>query len=250
VINFSALSNTNLLGKISRYPLRILPGTMTVPILQGPLRGKKWIVGSQRHAFWLGSYEPHMQKLIAREGKAGGVFYDVGANVGFYSLLASILVGPGNVFAFEPLPANVAYLHRHLALNAVKNVEVLELAICDRVGSSCFEQEGMGPMGAMGRLQANGSLRVATATLDSLLQEQRIAPPSYIKMDIEGAELKALIGAELCFHRHKPVLFLATHGTSVHKECCDLLRSWNYELSVVGQASQDRAEVLCRPSKS
>jgi FkbM family methyltransferase len=246
VIDFSALPNTNLLGKISRYPLRILPGTMTVPILQGPLRGRKWIVGSQRHAFWLGSYEASMQKLIAREVKPDAVFYDVGANVGFYSLLASMLVGKGKVFAFEPLPANVAYVYKHLALNAAKNVEVFELAICDQVGTAFFEQEGTG---AMGRLQDQGSLRVATATLDSLLQEQKLAPPDYIKMDIEGAEAKALAGAMLCFQRFKPVLFLATHGREIHKECCDLLRSWNYELSVVGQASQDRAEVLCRPAR-
>jgi FkbM family methyltransferase len=247
VIDFSALPNTNLLGKISRYPLRILPGTMTVPILQGPLRGKKWIVGSQRHAFWLGSYEASMQKLIAREVRPDAVFYDVGANVGFYSLLASILVGSGRVFAFEPLPANVAYLYKHLALNAAKNVEVFELAICDQGGTAFFEQEGTG---AMGRLQDKGSLRVATGTLDSLVQEQKLAPPDYIKMDIEGAETKALVGAMLCFQRFKPVLFLATHGREIHKECCDLLRSWNYELSVVGQASQDRAEVLCRPARS
>ncbi len=217
---------------------------MVVPILQGPLRGRKWIVGSQRHAFWLGSYEPHMQKVIAQVVKPGGVFYDVGANVGFYSLLASALVGPGKVIAFEPLPANVAFLYRHLRLNAIKNVEVFELAICDQVGSSPFEQEGTG---AMGRLQAEGSLRVATATLDSLLQEQKIAPPNYIKMDIEGAELKALTGAQGCFRRHKPVLFLATHGSEVHKECCDLLRSWNYELRVIGQAEEGRAEILASP---
>jgi FkbM family methyltransferase len=247
VINFSALPSANLLGKISRYPLRILPGAMTVPILQGPLRGKKWIVGSQRHAFWLGIYEPHMQKLIAREVTPDAVFYDVGANVGFYSLLASVLVGQGKVFAFEPLPTNVAYLHRHLNLNAVKNVEVLEIAICDQVGSSSFEREGTG---AMGRLEAQGSLRVATATLDSLLQEQRIAPPRYIKMDIEGAEPKALMGAASCFQKYKPVLFLATHGREVHNECCELLRSWRYELRVVEQSSQERAEVFCRPSST
>jgi FkbM family methyltransferase len=235
--------STNLLGRISRYPLRILPGKMAVPILQGPLKGKKWIIGSQRHAFWLGIYEPHMQKLISEEVKSDAVFYDVGANVGFYSLLASILVGPGKVFAFEPLPSNVSYLHKHLTLNAVKNVEVLELAICDLMGVASFELEGTG---AMGRLQEKGTLRVTTAGLDSLLQEQRIAPPDYIKMDIEGAECKALVGAKLCFQKYKPVLFLATHGREVHKECCDLLRSWNYELQVVGQASQDRAEVLCR----
>jgi FkbM family methyltransferase len=245
VIDFSALPSTNLLGKISRYPLRVLPGAMAVPILQGPLRGKKWIVGSQRHAFWLGSYETHMQKLIAREVKPDSVFYDVGANVGFYTLLASILVGPGKVFAFEPLPANVAYLHKHLALNAAENVKVFELAICNQVGVAFFEQE---ETGAMGRLQEKGGLRVFTATLDSLLEERRLPPPNYIKMDIEGAETKALAGAVLCFQRFRPTLFLATHGRQIHQECCDLLRSWNYELSIVGQASQDRAEVLCRPS--
>jgi FkbM family methyltransferase len=247
VMNFSALPGTKLLGRVSRYPLRLLPGTMTVPILQGPLRGKKWIVGSQRNAFWLGSYEPHMQKLIEQEVKPDTVFFDVGANVGFYSLLASTLVGPGKVLAFEPLPGNIAYLERHLMLNAVGNVEVFELAICDEVGAAFFEQE---ETGAMGRLQDKGSLRVATATLDSLLQEQKIAPPNYIKMDIEGAEPRALIGAEFCFQRHKPVLFLATHGREVHQECCDLLRSWNYELRVVGPVSQDRAEVFCKPPKS
>lgn len=244
LINFSAVSNTKLLGKISRYPLRILPGTMTVPILQGPLRGKRWIIGSQRHAFWLGSYEPHMQKLIAQELKPGGVFYDVGANVGFYSLLGSLLVRSGKVFAFEPLPSNVAYLYKHLVLNSVANVEVFELAICDSVGASFFQQEGTG---AMGHLHADGSLRVNTATLDSLLQQQRIAPPDYIKMDIEGAEPKALLGAKLCFQKHRPVVFLATHGKEVHKECWDILRSWNFDLRVVEQMSEDRAEIVCRP---
>src|SRR5256885_2015501 len=123
LINLSVLPNTTFIGKICRYPLRIIPRTMTVPILQGPLKGKKWIVGSQRHAFWVGSYEPHMQHLIAREVKPGQIFYDVGANVGFYTLLASVLVGPGRVFAFEPLPANIGYLRQHLALNAAQNVE-------------------------------------------------------------------------------------------------------------------------------
>lgn len=217
---------------------------MIAPVLQGPLRGKKWIVGSQRHAFWLGSYEPHMQKLIARAVKPGECFYDVGANVGFYSLLASTLVGSGKVFAFEPLPANINYLRKHLALNALENVVVFEVAICDRIGSSFFQREGTG---AMGRLQANGDLRVTTTTLDSLLQEQKIAPPNHIKMDIEGAELKALLGAETCLRRHQPLLFLATHGDEIQRECCRLLQSWNFKISVVGQPSKDRAEILAGP---
>ena len=101
MIDFSAVGPDTFAGKVVRFPFRLLPRGMTVPILQGPLRGKKWILGSQRHAFWLGSYEPHIQRLMVQELKKGSTFYDIGANVGFYSLLASFLVAPGKVFAFE-----------------------------------------------------------------------------------------------------------------------------------------------------
>ena len=215
-----------------------------MPILQGPLRGKKWIVGSQRHAFWLGAYEPHMQRLIEREVRAGTIVYDVGANVGFYTLLAAHLTVTGKVFAFEPLPANVAYLNKHLDLNLIKNVTVFDVAISDHVGWSSFAQEGTG---AMGRLQDRGSLRVATTTLDALLQEEKIAPPNYIKMDIEGEEIKALAGAQVCFRENRPILFLAIHGNSVQRACCEVLRSWHYDISVIEQSSPERAELLCRP---
>ena len=144
-----------------------------------------------------------------REVERGSVFYDVGANVGFYSLLASFLVDPGMVFAFEPLPINIRYLQQHLKLNRVKNVEIFEMAICDQRGTSFFQAE---ETGAMGRLQTTGSFQVTTSTLDALIHEQKIAPPNCIKMDIEGGECKALVGAKECFRKHKPKLFLATHG--------------------------------------
>jgi FkbM family methyltransferase len=243
LVDLSSLPSTSLAGKIARYPLKLLPRGMVVPILQGPLKGKKWIVGSQRHAFWLGSYEPHLQKLIAREVEQSGEFYDIGANVGFYSLLASTLIKDGQVFAFEPLPANVGYLRRHLELNGIRNVQVLEVAISDRVGTSFFQEE---ETGAMGRLEAGGNRRVATDTLDSLIRTQQLAPPRYIKMDIEGEELKALLGARACFERYKPKLFLATHGKEVHEECCRLLQSWSFEVRLIGSPGEDRAEILAR----
>jgi FkbM family methyltransferase len=244
LLNLAALSNTSILGRLSRYPLRILPQSLVVPILQGPARGKRWIVGAQRHAFWLGSYEPEMQKTIANSVTSGSVFYDIGANVGFYSLLASGLVRDGRVFSFEPLPTNVEYLRKHLALNAAENVDVMELAISNEVGPAFFRKE---KTGAMGRLEETGSATVFTSTIDHLLQENRIAPPSYIKMDIEGAELRALLGARNCFMVHKPTLFLATHSRELTRECSDLLRQWRFELSHIGLPGEDRAEVLARP---
>jgi FkbM family methyltransferase len=244
LIKFSAVRPGTLAGRIVRYPFRILPRGLTMPILQGPLRGKKWIVGAHLHGCWLGSYECEMQIRVAREIKRGGVFYDVGANVGFYSLLAALLTDPARVYAFEPLPANVAYLRRHLELNGIRNVNVFELAISDSPGTALFEVE---QTRAMGRLGTDGKLRVQTATLDALLREEQIAPPDCVKMDVEGTEFRALLGARECFARHRPKLFLATHGRDVHDDCCRLLASWQYECQYMTRESPDRAELFAYP---
>jgi FkbM family methyltransferase len=167
--------------------------------------------------------------------------------VGFYSLLASVLVGHGKVFAFEPLPANIRYLNTHLVINGVRNVQVLELAVCDKVGESFFLEE---ETRSMGHLQVEGGLRVRTTTLDSLIQAQKIDPPDYIKMDIEGAELLALRGANETFRRYRPILFLATHGREVHHQCCQLLESWGYDCRVLeGGPPEDRGEVIAEPRR-
>jgi len=241
LINFSAVRPETLAGKIVRYPFRVLPRDIVVPILQGPLRGKKWIVGSHLHGCWLGSYEWEMQKGMAREIKPGTTFYDIGANVGFYSLLASELVGSGRVYAMEPLAANIAYLRRHLELNRVHNVEVMEMAISDEVGKLAFEPEGTR---AMGRIGTGGSALVESSTLNFLLEEGRIAPPDCIKMDIEGAEYRALGAARECFARYRPKLFLALHGREVHENCCRLLSSWRYDYQYMSRESEERAELF------
>jgi FkbM family methyltransferase len=247
MIDLSVVRPDTFVGRVIRFPLRLLPSGMTVPILQGPLRGKKWISGSQRHAFWLGGYERHLQGHIARALRKGSTFYDIGANVGFYSLLASFLIDPGTVFAFEPLPRNVGYLQRHLVLNGVRNVKVLEMAISDEIGTAKFQTE---QTGAMGQLNAAGDLCVKMSTLDALLQSGEISPPDYIKMDIEGAEFGALVGAKRCFEEYKPELFLATHGEQVHKNCIQLLRAWNYEVKLVEMQSTDRGELVATPQSS
>ena len=215
-----------------------------MPILRGQLRGAKWIIESQRHACWLGIYETEFQDVVAREVKPGAVFYDVGANVGFYTLLASALVGPGKVFAFEPVPTNVYYLKRHLELNRIKNVELFEAAVSDQTGTLSFLEE---ETRAMGRLQPGGNCTVQSVTLDSLFQQGEIAPPDFIKMDIEGAEYRALQGTRQVFHDFHPVLFLATHGKDVHGDCCRLLKSWKYEFEPLGKSeSEERAEVIAK----
>jgi hypothetical protein len=73
-----------------------------------------------------------------------------------------------------------------------------------------------------------------------------MAPPDFIKMDIEGAELSALRGASFIFQRYRPVLFLATHGRDIERECRKLLELWDYEIEEIGMDSSDRKELLAK----
>src|SRR5262245_27460113 len=95
------------LGRVIRAPLRLIPKQAVVPSLQGPLSGKRWIVGSGIHRMWLGSYEPSKMGLAAQCVRSGDTVFDIGAHVGIYTLLFSDRVGPtGRVIAFEPAPQN------------------------------------------------------------------------------------------------------------------------------------------------
>ena len=106
MINFSAISDSTFVGMALRLPLRLIPRRAVVRILQGPLRGKRWIVGSSDHGCWLGSYEAAKLKKITELVRPGMVCWDVGANAGLYTLLFAELVGrAGRVFAFEPFLA-------------------------------------------------------------------------------------------------------------------------------------------------
>jgi FkbM family methyltransferase len=232
------------MGRILRYPLRLLPPTLAIPIVTGRLRGKRWIVGSSLHRCWMGVYESEKQQSITRTVQPNTVFYDVGANVGFYTLLGSLLVGAGKVFAFEPLLHNLKYLRQHLALNHIQNVEVLEVAVSDENGAALFEVEATG---SMGHLSHGGTVKVQTAAIDSLLEQGKILPPDYIKMDIEGAELAALRGAQRCIQQYRPQICLATHGREMHSQCCRLLERWGFECQILELTVDGFGEVIAIP---
>jgi hypothetical protein len=118
MIDFSKISKKSLIGKFLRRILKLIPPNSVLPILQGKLRGTKWIIGSGVFSYQLGCYEAEKQKAFIKQVKSGDVFYDIGAHIGFYTLLASKLIGDrGRVYAFEPLPRNIFYLKKHISLN-------------------------------------------------------------------------------------------------------------------------------------
>ncbi len=247
MLNFSGLSRDGALGRLARLPLAFIPRSTVLRILQGRLKGLRWVVGAGTHGCWLGSYEFPKQQRFAAELKKGQVVYDVGANVGFYSLLAACCVGSsGRVFAFEPVPENLVYLRRHVALNALAQVMVHPFAVSDAAVSLRFTR---GENRSTGHLTIDGDLEVRGITLDDFVFSGGNPPPHIIKIDVEGAELAVLRGAQRVLETHRPLLFLATHGLALHRDCCDLLRASGYQLeSVTGGAVEQTDELLCRPS--
>ena len=86
---------------------------LSLPILKGPLKGKRWLVAT-RINFFLGTYEVEQTEAFVKTVVENDVVYDCGAHYGYYTLLASTLAKNGKVFAFEPSPANLVRLRRSL----------------------------------------------------------------------------------------------------------------------------------------
>ena len=216
-------------------------------LLHGPLRGQWWIVGRANHGCWLGSYGFAKQRRFAELVKPGAVVYDIGAHVGFYTLLAATRVGPrGRVVAFEPLPRNLAFLRMHVSMNGMTNVVIQAVAVADHHGIQRFD-DSAGP--SEGHLAAEGSLVVECVTLDELVASGEIPPPDLIKIDVEGAELMVLRAGEATIRTHKPIIFLATHGADVHAPCCAWLEDVGYRLTNLdGESIHACSELLALPA--
>lgn len=141
--------------------------------------------------------------------KPGDCFVDAGANIGFYSIAASALVGTdGRVVAIEMMPETARILHRHVELNGAYNVEVVERALTAAVDERirAFEVNGKsGQATVNGAGQSGAAIEVITTTLDEALAG--IGPIRLIKMDIEGAERVALEGAKAVLDRTEAVIF-------------------------------------------
>lgn len=139
--------------------------------------------------------EPAVEQAIRDLLRPGDTFVDAGSNIGFYTILAAQIVGEnGVVIACEMMPETAAILRGHVTLNDTAKVTVFEGALSDTSGEIIYASHPDGKHGqaSIARLHAGPQLAVQTRTLESILESTECV--RVIKMDLEGAELKALIG--------------------------------------------------------
>jgi len=235
-----------MIARAARRLLRLLPPGTVVRVLRGPLRGFRWVVGTAPHGAWLGRLEPASLALFAGAIAPGATVWDIGANVGLFTLAAARAAGPGGrIVAFEPFPDNVAALKRHLRLNAITNVQVVEAAVGREAGRA---RMAAGDSLSEARVAADGAVDVPVVALDGWVDAGGAHPPSVVKIDVEGAELDVLSGAGAAL-AHRPVILLSVHSADLAVRCLAWLTAAGYRVEGVGgEPPRDTSEWVARPA--
>ena len=189
------------------------------------------------------AYEPHVTRQVAARLRPGMAFVDLGANCGYFSLLAAS--SGARVHAFEPGARNLWLLRRNAALNGF-DIDIHPHAVAGREELVAYDPiEGNGAISALGDgFPAEGQQVLRTVTLDGALGGRRV---DAIKMDVEGAEGLVLDGAEAVL-AHRPTLFAelapaslgAVSGTSA-ASFLERLERMGYRLAIVPKNGADPA---------
>lgn len=150
------------------------------------------------HEMTAGTYESGTVRVLEDLIKPGMVVVDVGAHIGFFTLLAAKKVGPaGKVYAFEPNPLSYALLVDNIALNGYQNAVAVQKALSNRTGSAALflnQRDSMVSSLYQTKPVTLSKVRVQTVTLDAFLDEKGWPPVHVVKMDVEGSELDVLQG--------------------------------------------------------
>jgi FkbM family methyltransferase len=154
----------------------------------------------------LQDYEP--VSWVAPE--RGGIFLDVGAHIGWYTIRAARAVGQsGRVIALEPAASNRNQLERNLELNKMANYTIVPLAAWSKAGPVRWSPSHVSVWNKVD--ESGGTEKLEAVALDDLVSKLSLPQVDWIKMDIEGAETEALRGAATILRKFHPVLFIEVH---------------------------------------
>ena len=233
-------------------------------IATGRAAGLK-IAAQHARAFAGGTYEKPIQDAIADNLAAGDVFYDIGANVGFFSLIAARRVGDrGRVYAFEPVPQNAAAIKRSATLNQFQVIEVFAVAVAAETGQSELLLArcpgGASLASADTPPDLVGKMTVNVVNVDGVIEERGLAAPTLVKIDVEGAEIDVLRGMAHTLRDCRPTIIYEIDDESLSGlekkavEIAEFLKGFTYELTVLPEAynipNWHIRHVLATPSQS
>lgn len=194
----------------------------------------------QRKIYFYQEYhERYEARLIQTVLRPGDSFWDVGANIGYFALLAATVVGAtGCVVAFEPGQQAFQRFQENITLNHFDQITAVPLAASDRQGTSrLYRRPDQADTGA--NLFQGGERHqweeISTISLDAFFKQHSYPPPQFLKIDVEGAELAVLQGAAAILTDHTPLLLLEMEEKTLgpaglsKQDIVDFLRPWGYQ---------------------
>ncbi|KKD39569.1 FkbM family methyltransferase [Limnoraphis robusta] len=178
---------------------------------QGVGTGLKFNPDDSNRDYATGAYELPIQTALAKYLKPNSVFYDIGANIGFFTVIAARLVGEsGQVYAFEPVPENADRIRQNAEINQFSHVTVFEKAVSANPGTAellLAHHSGGATLSTAGTPpDLRGKMDVELVSIDDLIAQGQIKPPSLVKIDVEGAEIAVLQGMVQTLKQFQPLL--------------------------------------------
>ena len=177
--------------------------------------------------------EPQVQNALVEHLRPGMTFYDLGANIGFFSLMAARLVGPqGRVVSFEADPEIADRLRENLARNQFTCAHVEQKAVWSEPSTVAFERvdPNTSPDRGLGHVSPNGSAP-GTIAVEAVSLDQYTAshpPPDFLKCDVEGAEVAVFQGATRLFYGKRPIFLVEMHSPENHRALLDQFTGHGY----------------------
>ena len=164
----------------------------------------------QQQLFWYGYYEKTLGDLLKRILQPGDVFLDIGANIGYFSLLAANKEPTSKIFSFEPVKNLLQKLEKNISVNNFRNITAVNAAISDTIEEkelfvSAADNSGMSSFHPPENYSGTKE-KVKVVTIDSWFKTAGLSKIDLIKLDIEGSELAALKGMQEVLQIFKPVV--------------------------------------------
>ena len=205
--------------------------------LRFQLRLDDWI---QENIFFLDEYEHEESEFLKRNLKESDVVVDIGANIGYHSLLAASLVGgSGQIYSFEPLEENFRSFLRNIKLNSFDNVHAFNLGVSDKPKILNLylnsEKGNMGMASEFGETNNHLHQTIEAIDMDTFFKKHPVQKIDVIKIDIEGGEYPALLGMKNTLDRFSPYILIELDDAIINKtpyskkDIVDFLIDLNYQ---------------------
>ena len=205
-------------------------------------RYRMWYTWQSAEHMVLGASEPEVAELLRREITPGNVCIDVGAHAGYFAIHMACLAGKrGSMVAFEPVPVNFDILQKNIALNSLANVRLEPMGVSAHAGTLQFTLDSHQEFPKTGTITGHASggrlkvMDVPTCTLDSYFAETGRVP-DLLLIDVEGAKLDVLKGAEAILKTGRPRLLIELHDwdSSKRDEASEFLSTLGYQRTIIG----------------